>query len=139
MRRRFSKDSAYGTLSEINVTPLLDLAFVLLIIFMITASLLDNSADLVIPTSAVNRPATDPNRMEYLSVDRNHVLRLGQADVQYAELAGILRERAERDPDYAIVIRAHRDLPVQDLIDLMDAMKKAGITRVGVVTRQQGG
>ena len=67
--RRFSDRHSLHTLSELNVTPLLDLAFVLLIIFMITTPLMENSVDLVIPTSEVAKHAVDPNAVA-LSAER---------------------------------------------------------------------
>ena len=60
-----------STLSEINITPLLDLAFVLLIIFMITTPLLENSVNLVIPSSGAANAPVDPPQVQTISIDRN--------------------------------------------------------------------
>ena len=62
--RRFSDRHALQTLSELNVTPLLDLAFVLLIIFMITTPLMDNSVDLIVPSSEAAEKAVDPSAVQ---------------------------------------------------------------------------
>jgi biopolymer transport protein ExbD len=74
--RRYSDKQALSTLSEINVTPLLDLAFVLLIIFMITTPLLENSMDLIVPTSEAAEGAVDPAKVVTVSIDKNDVLKL---------------------------------------------------------------
>ena len=63
-----------STLSEINITPLLDLAFVLLIIFMITTPLLENSKTLIIPSSAPTNAPVNPAAVQTLSIDRNEAL-----------------------------------------------------------------
>src|SRR5437660_584972 len=68
---RYSQRQALTSLSEINITPLLDLAFVLLIIFMITTPLLENSANVIIPSSGGTNPALDAGRAQPVSIDRS--------------------------------------------------------------------
>ena len=74
--RRYSQRQSLSSLSEINITPLLDLAFVLLIIFMITTPLLENSMSLIIPSSAVKNPAVPSSQVRTISIDRNDAIRL---------------------------------------------------------------
>jgi biopolymer transport protein ExbD len=62
--KRYSERSGLQTLSELNVTPLLDLAFVLLIIFMITTPLMENKVDLVVPTSEASKNAVHPDAVQ---------------------------------------------------------------------------
>ena len=73
--RRYSQRNSLTTLSEINVTPLLDLAFVLLIIFMITTPLLESSMDLVIPSSGATNPTTNSSQVQTVSIDRVETIR----------------------------------------------------------------
>ncbi len=68
--KRYSNRSNFSTLSEINVTPLLDLAFVLLIIFMITTPLLENSMNLVIPSSSAANAPISKVQVQTISIDR---------------------------------------------------------------------
>ncbi|MBE2180846.1 MAG: biopolymer transporter ExbD [Chthoniobacterales bacterium] len=136
--RRYSDKQALTTLSEINVTPLLDLAFVLLIIFMITTPLLERSMDLIVPTSEAAEGAVDPAKVLTVSIDRDDVLQLEKETVTMAQLEESLRAMREADPQTAVVVRPHRDLPVQKFISVMDAISKAGITKVGVMTRPPG-
>jgi len=135
--RRFSDRAALHTLSELNVTPLLDLAFVLLIIFMITTPLLENSMDLVVPTSASARNEVNPSQVQTVSIDRNDTLKLNDAAVSPGELEQRLAELRKTRPDVAVVLRPHRDLPVQKFVGVMDLLHKAGITKVGVMTRPE--
>ena len=72
--RRHSNRTSLSTLSEINVTPLLDLAFVLLIIFMITTPLMENSKSLIIPSSSTTNAPINPAAVQTLSIDRNKSL-----------------------------------------------------------------
>jgi len=124
-----------ATLSELNVTPLLDLAFVLLIIFMITAPLLSESADLIIPTSNASREAVNPEQVHLISVDQNRQVSLEDEDITATALRDRLMALYKADPQMAIVIRADRRLAVEDLVGVMDIVKNAGITKVGVVTK----
>ena len=125
------------TLSEINVTPLLDLAFVLLIIFMITTPLLENSVNVSIPTSGAASPIVDPSAVQTVSVDRAGAITFNNemmdASALTARLAGVKRA----NPDVAVVIRPDRELPVQSLVTLMEAVQRAEITKVGIATKLQ--
>jgi biopolymer transport protein ExbD len=139
--RRFSDRNAMHTLSELNVTPLLDLAFVLLIIFMITTPLLENSMDLVVPTSATAKTEINPALVQTVSIDRNDVLKLNEQVLTADDLEGRLQQLRLETPGLAVVVRPHKELPVQNFVRVMDLLHKAGITKVGVMTRpeDQGG
>ena len=133
--RRYSQRQSLSTLSEINVTPLLDLAFVLLIIFMITTPLLESSVNLVIPSSGATKPPIKPGRVQTVSIDRTETIRFNNQVTDLNKLTAELTQLQQTNPNVAIVIRPDRDLPVQKLIGLMDAVQRAGITKVGIATR----
>ena len=132
--RRFSDRHSLHTLSELNVTPLLDLAFVLLIIFMITTPLMENSVDLVIPTSEAAKHAVDPAAVQTIGINREGLIKLNEVATALPRLESQLTALREARPEVAVVIRSHKELPVQKLIDVMDAVQRAKITKVGVVT-----
>jgi biopolymer transport protein ExbD len=135
--RRYSNRTNFSTLSEINVTPLLDLAFVLLIIFMITTPLLENSMNLVIPSSgAANAPVSN-SEVQTISINRDASIRINNETVDGDTLAARLQELKRANPDVAIVIRPDRDLPVQKLVTLMDSLQRAQITKVGIATKTE--
>ena len=133
--RRYSQRQSLSTLSAINITPLLDLAFVLLIIFMITTPLLESSMNLVIPSSGAKNPAINISQVQTVSIDRTETIRFNNQVVDFEALTAQLTKLKVANPDVAIVIRPDRDLPVQKLIGLMDAVQRAGITKVGIATR----
>ena len=135
--RRYSQRQSLSTLSEINVTPLLDLAFVLLIIFMITTPLLESSVNLVIPSSGATNPPIKAGRVQTVSIDRTETIRFNNQVTDLNKLTAELTELQQTNPNVAIVIRPDRDLPVQKLIGLMDAVQRAGITKVGIATRAE--
>jgi len=135
--RRYSQRQNLSTLSEINITPLLDLAFVLLIIFMITTPLLESSSNLVIPSSGAANPPIKSSQVQIVSIDRSQTIRFNNQVIDLKALTGRLTELKQTNPDIAVVIRPDRDLPVQKLITLMDALKQAQITKVGIATRAE--
>src|SRR5947208_6951488 len=118
--KRYSQRHSLSTLSEINITPLLDLAFVLLIIFMITTPLLENSVDLIIPSSNAPSASASSAQVETISVDRSETIRFKNEVVDTPTLVTRLIELKQANPQAAIVIRPDRDLPFQKLITLMD-------------------
>jgi len=135
--RRYSQRQSLSSLSEINITPLLDLAFVLLIIFMITTPLLENSMSLVIPSSGAKNPPVSSSQVQTISIDRNEMIRFNNQVVDLDSLSAQLIEMKRANPDIAIVIRPDHDLPVQKLITLMDALQRAQIMKVGIATRAE--
>ena len=133
--RRYSQRQNLSTLSEINITPLLDLAFVLLIIFMITTPLLENSMNLVIPSSGTKNPPINTSHVQTVSIDRTDTIRFNNQVMDLETLTTQLVQLKQTNPDIAIVIRPDHDLPVQKLIGVMDALQRAGITKVGIATK----
>ena len=130
-----SRNYSHGTLSELNVTPLLDLAFVLLIIFMITAPFLAESADLVIPSSKASRDAVDPAKVKTLAVDRFRKIELDGKPVDPSGLKSALLSLKQSEPDAGVIIKAHSGLTVQDLVGVMDTLREVDIAKVAVVTK----
>lgn len=135
--RRFSDRHNMHTLSELNVTPLLDLAFVLLIIFMITTPLMENSVDLVIPSSEAAKHAIDPSAVQTISVNKDGILEFNDEPTDLEKLEQDLVNMKAAKPEIAVVIRSHKELPVQKLIDVMDVVQRAQISKVGVVTNPE--
>jgi biopolymer transport protein ExbD len=135
--RRYSQRQSLSTLSEINITPLLDLAFVLLIIFMITTPLLENSMSLVIPSSGATNSPINSSQVQTLSIDRSETIRFNNQVVDLETLTTQLIQLKQANPDVAIVIRPDRELPVQKLIALMDTLRRAQITKVGIATKAE--
>jgi biopolymer transport protein ExbD len=137
--RRFSSRNPLHTLAELNVTPLLDLCFVLLIIFMITTPLMENSLELVVPSSATAKTEVNPAETQMIQIDRNDVLKLNGQVTNRADLEAQLAALKAREPQLSVVVRPDRELAIQKFIEVMDILKRVGIGRVGVMTRREEG
>ncbi len=133
--RRYSSRTGLTQLAELNVTPLLDLAFVLLIIFMITTPLIENSMDLVVPTSSTAKTEVKPSEVQIVSIDRNNVIKLNEAEITASALEQKLAELKAQNASLAVAVRPHNELPVQQFIAVMDILKRVGIAKVGIMTR----
>ena len=135
--RRYSQRNNLSSLSEINITPLLDLAFVLLIIFMLTTPLLENSTNLIIPSSSAPASPIKTSEVQTISIDRAEVIKLNSQVLDLNALSTRLMELRRANADLAVVIRPDRELPVQKLVSLMDVLQKAGISKVGIATKAE--
>jgi len=133
--RRYSDRSPMHTLTEINVTPLLDLAFVLLIIFIITTPLMENSVNLVVPTSAQATQSVDLNQTQTISIDKDDQISLNNEPIAPAALEERLIALHTEKPDAPVIVRPHKELSVQQFIAVMDILQRAQISKVGVATR----
>jgi len=133
--KRYTSRTSLTTLTELNITPLLDLAFTLLIIFMLTTPLIENRLDLIVPTSGTpNQPAA-PSEILMVEVARSGQIRIGNTSMTPQLLEARLAQAKAANPEIAVVVRPDRELPMQAFINVMDILKRAAITKVGVMTR----
>ena len=131
--KRFSDRSGYNSMAELNVTPMLDLAFVLLIIFIITTPLMENSIEIDLPTAShTNKQPEPPPTLKTVVVDRKAQIYLEGKLISAAALEQELALLKESDPDLAVVVRADKEIKYQVLIDVFDALEKAKVTRLGL-------
>ena len=135
--RRYSSRQSLPTLTELNVTPLLDLAFVLLIIFMITTPLIENSIDLVVPSSSTAKTSVNPSEVYTISIDRNDVMKLNNEVLTAADLESRLATLHAENPLTSVIVRPDRDLAVQKFVSVMDILRRTGIAKVGVMTHPE--
>jgi biopolymer transport protein ExbD len=135
--RRFSSRQNLQTLTELNITPLLDLAFVLLIIFMITTPLIENSMDLVVPTSSTAKTNVNPSEVITISIDKNESLKINSESITAADLESRLASLHAQNPSTAVVVRPDRELAIQRFVSVMDILQRVGISRVGVMTHPE--
>jgi biopolymer transport protein ExbD len=132
--RRFSKRSHLVTLSEINITPLLDLAFVLLIIFVITTPLLEQSINLKLPKAG--RPEQHFNKSDIRTVEISNTgtYALDKKRMQVGEIISQLVTAFHRDPNLVVYIRADKESRYDLVAQLLDGCEKYGITRYSLRT-----
>ena len=123
-------------LAEINITPLVDVVLVLLIIFMVTAPVLQSGIEVAVPKTKTVREVTQQRAV--VTIDRQQNVFLGDAPVNLADLPAKLRGP---DPAQAgaankvIYLRADEKVPFGAFASVMDAVKQAGITNISIVTR----
>ena len=121
------------TLSEINITPLVDVVLVLLIIFMITAPVLQSGIEVAVPKTKTVKEITEERVV--ISIDKSQRVFLGNDPVNINEIAAKLRQKI-RDPEHqSIYVRADENVPFGAFAQVMDAVKSSGITNVSIVTQ----
>ena len=132
---RLERTPGHQPMSEINVTPLVDVMLVLVVIFIITAPLLASSIRLNLPkTDAAT--ASEAPKFVTLSIDRAGQAFLDERPVTPDQLAQGLREAAARNPDTEVQLRADRTVPYGQVVVVMGAAQKAGLNRIGFVAEQ---
>ncbi|HSE49983.1 MAG TPA: biopolymer transporter ExbD [Terriglobales bacterium] len=127
------------SLSEINVTPFVDVVLVLLIIFMITAPVLQSGIEVAVPKTKTVKEITEERIV--ISIDKQQRVYLGNDTVNINEIAAKLRQKV-RDPEHqSIYLRADENVPFGAFATVMDAVKSSGITNVSIVTEplKEGG
>ncbi len=128
--RRFSQKNHLVTLNEINITPLLDLAFVLLIIFVITTPLLEQSLKLNLPTGGAEKSTVRKDQVRTIEVNPVGGYVMKGRTYSLAELEQFLAAEFQRDPQLAVYIRADDTQPFGRVAEAVDICRKLGIKRL---------
>jgi len=118
---------------EINVTPLIDILLVMLVIFLAAFTLTQQAIESQLPAEA-RRTSDSPPPQIMLEVAADRTLAVNQQPVTLAQLTPFLRKVYSRRSDRTIYVAAAGSLPYGDIIDVMDAVKGAGVERMGVIT-----
>ena len=132
--RRFSQRSYLVTLSEINITPLLDLAFVLLIIFVITTPLLEQSINLKLPRGGQPDKSVNKRDIRTVEISNTGVYALDKQRMPFNELMARLAAESRTNPNLIVYIRADEDGPYKNVAALFDGCQRYGITRYSIRT-----
>jgi len=128
-----SNGRTQSSLSEINITPLVDVVLVLLIIFMVTAPVLQSGIDVAVPKTRTVKEVTEERTV--ITIDKAQRVFLGNDPVNINEIAAKLRQKI-RDPQHqAIYVRADENVPFGAFATVMDSVKQSGISNVSIVTQ----
>ena len=131
--KRYSQRSGHTAMAELNVTPLLDLAFVLLIIFIITTPLLTSNVPVNLPSGSNNHtPPPDPKSIRTVTIQHDGSIYLDAKHVELPVLQQELVAFKESTPDAAVVIKADKSLNVQQFFDVVDVVQQAKIERMNL-------
>jgi biopolymer transport protein ExbD/biopolymer transport protein TolR len=121
------------SLSDINITPLVDVVLVLLIIFMVTAPVLQSGIEVNVPHTRTVKEITEERLV--ISIDKKQRVFLGNDPININQVGEVLRRKI-RDPQHQFIfLRADEDVPFGAFAQVMDAVKQSGISNVSIVTQ----
>ncbi|HEX4004615.1 MAG TPA: biopolymer transporter ExbD [Acidobacteriaceae bacterium] len=120
-------------LAEINITPLVDVVLVLLVIFMLTAPVLQSGIQVAVPKTKTVREITQQRTV--VTINKDQEVFLNDKPVNLNDLPNILRAQNTDTTNQVIYLRADEKVPFGAFATLMDAVKQAGITNVSIVTQ----
>ena len=131
--KKFSKGH-HGSLNELNITPLLDLAFVLLVIFIITTPQMSNDLEMNLPSPKKEKAPAPPPKVNRINVDTAGKITLNDQVMELAALKQTLVSMKASDPETTVVVKGASDVDYQRVIGVLDALQQADITKVGLAT-----
>jgi biopolymer transport protein TolR len=122
-----------GALSEINVTPLVDVMLVLLIIFMVTAPLMQQGIDVNLPKAKGKELAAEEERI-MVTITKGNKIYINKNLIELSELGRKLQKIYERRTDKEVFLKADKDIPYGFVVRTMAEIRSAGIEKLGMVT-----
>jgi biopolymer transport protein ExbD/biopolymer transport protein TolR len=128
-----SNGRTQSALADINITPLVDVVLVLLVIFMITAPVLQSGIEVAVPKTRTVKQITQQRRT--VTIDREQQVYLDDKPVNLNDLPSLLQQRGLDAAHQIIYLRADERVPFGAFASVMDAVKQAGITNVSIVTQ----
>ncbi len=124
----------HSSLNELNITPLLDLAFVLLVIFIITTPQMSNDLEMNLPSPKKNESPSPPPKLNRINVDAAGRITLNDQVLELPALKQTLTAMKAGDPETGVVVRGAADVDYQRVIGVLDVLQQVDITKVGLAT-----
>ena len=128
-----NKGRTQSSLSEINITPFVDVVLVLLVMFMVTAPILQSGIEVEVPKTKTVKEITEERLV--ITIDKDQRVFLGNDPVNINEIADRLHEKIRDPQGQSIFIRSDENVPFGAFATVMDAVKQTGITNVSIVTQ----
>lgn len=128
-----SQGRTQSSLSDINVTPFVDVVLVLLIMFMVTAPVLQSGIDVAVPKTKTVKEITEERLV--ISIDKQQRVFIGNDPVNINEIPQRIHEKIRDPQGQPIFLRADENVPFGAFATVMDAVKQSGITNVSIVTQ----
>ena len=132
-RRSSRRQSRHGAMSEINVTPLVDVMLVLLIVFMVAAPLMTTGVPIELPKTVAKQLST-PTEPLTISVQADRKIFLQKTEIPLGELSAKLQSLAKNGPQEQLMLRADQAVPYGAVMEVMGVLNLAGYTKIGLAT-----
>jgi biopolymer transport protein TolR len=128
-----SNGRTMSSLADINITPLVDVVLVLLVIFMVTAPVLQSGIEVSVPKTRSVKEITEERLV--ISIDKQQRVFLGNDAININEIGAKLRQKVRDPRNYSVFVRADENVPFGAFATVMDAVKQSGIGSVSIVTQ----
>jgi biopolymer transport protein ExbD len=126
--------SQHSSLNELNITPLLDLVFVLLVIFIITTPQMMNNLEMNLPSGKPPPPQNEKPKINRIVVDEKGQTFLNDQSVTVEQLKTDLQQLKSETPDLSVVVKGADNVDYQNMINVLDVLQQLDITKVGLAT-----
>jgi biopolymer transport protein ExbD len=130
------KDSS-DVVSEINITPLVDVMLVLMVVFILTAPLLNNAVRINLPRTSTTEPA-NPSKSVTVSVDGASKIYIDKREVDLAALEPELKSVVATNPELAVSLQADEGVPYRAVAKVIANIQRSGVTKLSVLTQPGG-
>ena len=128
-------DEEGGVYDEINITPMLDLAYVLLVIFIIMTTAVVQGIKVNLPKASA-QPSLAQNKTKAITITADGTIYLDTFPVSMQELENMLRQYKAADPNLPVIIKADATIQYQQVVDVLDLLGRLEITQLGLVTQK---
>jgi biopolymer transport protein ExbD len=135
MSLKKTSKKGHGTMTELNITPLLDLVFVLLVIFIITTPQLMNNLEMTLPSSKPPPPSDKKPKITRIEVAADGQITLNGTTVTKTELRADLKQLKSDNPDMPVVVKGSDEVEYQGMVVVLDTLQQLDITKVGLATQ----
>ncbi len=132
-RRNSRRRSNHGTMSDINVTPLVDVMLVLLIVFMVAAPLMTTGVPIELPKTQAKQLAT-PSEPLTISVQADRKVFIDKTEIALGDLAAKLQALAKNGKDEQLMVRGDTNVPYGAIMEVMGVLNSAGFSKISLVT-----
>ena len=137
MSLKKTSSSHHSSLTELNITPLLDLVFVLLVIFIITTPQMMNNLEMNLPSPKPPPPQNEKPKINRIVVDEKGQTFLNDEMVTVTALKDELQQLKSETPDLSVVVKGADNVDYQNIINVLDVLQQLAITKVGLATEAQ--
>ena len=134
MSLRKTSKRGHGSMNELNITPLLDLVFVLLVIFIITTPQLMNNLEINLPSPKPPPPQKEKPKINRIAVNDRSQISLNDEVVTLGQLKDKLAGLQANNPDLAVVVKGDDNVPYQVMVNILDTLQDLNIQKVGMAT-----